>query len=84
MKTKPEKIHHTNENETSFRDIHSTHSAEGWGLDRIGKRFRVGYVQGVWWYEEGGFRGYRVYCDKKYIENNFVPITPLIAVKVRV
>ena len=67
----------------SFAEIPSAQSAEGWALDGGRKKFRVGYIQGIWWYEEGGFCASRVYCDKKYIEKNFVPLTRLRAVKTR-
>ncbi len=80
MRMKIEKEH---ESANSFAEIPSALSAEGWALDRDRKRFRIGYIQGIWWYEEGGFCASRVYRDKKYIEKSFVPLTRLRAVKKR-
>jgi len=80
MRMKIEKEH---EPGNSFAETPSALSAEGWALDRDRKRFRVGYIQGIWWYEEGSFWSRRIYCNKKFIEKNFVPLTRLRAVKTR-
>lgn len=54
---------------------------EGWAVDKDNIRYSIGFVYNQWWYEKLGFSGYRVYCEREFIEKNFKPITPLQEVR---
>lgn len=57
--------------------------AKGWALDKDRIRHRIGFVYGYWWHERLGFASDRVYCEKEFIEKNFIPVTPLQELKHR-